>query len=426
MSSTTTNEHKPSILFVDDERNILEGIKRNYRSLRNEYEMNFAESGQEALELLTHLPVDVVVSDMRMPVMDGATLLQEVARVHPETIRIILTGHSDEELILKAVPVTHRFLSKPCTSDDLKQSIDRILMFRDSLHNRSISKFLCGIERLPALPMSMQKLQQEITSTTPSIDSVAELVSQDPALAARILQLANSAFFGPRQVLNCPREATLYLGMETVSALALHVHVFESLVKENSVTVEILRELQSRSAHVADIAYHIALQMTSSEEVAKEAFAGGLLSEIGKLILALAPEVSTDISKYSKEERLSSCEAEYLMAGSSHAEIGAYLLVLWGIPANVVNIVAYHHRPSELDGFRTESVVAVHIAQSLLDIIYEQASPPSMDWSFISSRGFSARMPEWLNYALDCCSVPPDKLQGLLITPLDEKEWNPQ
>lgn len=421
-----TPAKKPHILFVDDERNILEGIKRNYRSLRNEYEMHFAESGEQALAVLVEQPMDVVVSDMRMPIMDGATLLQEVARAHPETVRIILTGHSDEELILKAVPVTHRFLSKPCSSEDLKQSIDRILSFRDALHNHSISKFLCGIERLPALPMSMQKLQQEITSTSPSIDRVAELVSQDPALAARILQLANSAFFGPRQILTCPREATLYLGLETVSALALHVHVFESLVKVNSVTSEILRELQSRSAHVADIAYHIALQMTSSEEMAKEAFAGGLLSEIGKLILALTPEVSEGISKYSQEERLSSCAAEYLLAGSSHAEIGAYLLVLWGIPANVVNIVAYHHRPSEIDGFRTEPVVAVHVAQSLLDIIYEKAAPPSMDWSFISSRGFSARMPEWLNYALDCCSVPPDKLQGLLVMPLNEKEWNPK
>lgn len=422
----TSSEKKPHILFVDDERNILEGIKRNYRSLRNAYDMHFAESGQEALTVLVQQPMDVVVSDMRMPVMDGATLLQEVARLHPETIRIILTGHSDEELILKAVPVTHRFLSKPCSSDDLKQSIDRILSFRDSLHHRSISKFLCGLERLPALPMSMQKLQQEITSTAPSIDHVAELVSQDPALAARILQLANSAFFGPRQVLTCPREATLYLGLETVSALALHVHVFESLVKENAITAKILQDLQARSARVADIAYHIAMEVTSSEEMAKEAFAGGLLSDIGKLILALTPEVSNSISKYSEDEGLSSCDAEYLMAGSSHAEIGAYLLVLWGIPANVVNIVAYHHRPAELDGFHTEPVVAVHIAQSLLDIIYEQAIPPSMDWSFLSSRGYSARMPEWLHYALGCCSEPPEKLRGLLITPTDEKEWNPQ
>lgn len=421
-----TTSTKPHILFVDDEKSILEGIRRNYRSLRNAYELHFAESGADALDLLNHQPVDVVVSDMRMPIMDGASLLQEVARQHPETVRIILTGHSDEELILKAVPVTHRFLSKPCSSDDLKESIQRILSFRDSLHNRSISKFLSGIERLPIMPISLQKLQQELTSTSPSIDRLAELVSQDPSLAARILQLANSAFFGPRQVLTSPMEATLYLGLETVSALSLHVHVFESFGKAGSVRRQILEDLQFRSARVADIAHRIAKDISGSETVAKEAFAGGLLSDIGKLVLFLTPDVFDSVEKYSAEEKISSCSAEYLLAGSSHAEIGAYLLVLWGLPANIVNIVAYHHRPGELGAICPDSVMAVHMAQSILDIIYEQTQPPSMDWSFITARGLSARMPEWLQYGLECCSMPSEKLQGLLNIPVDEKAWNPK
>lgn len=424
MESNTENS-KPHILFVDDEKNILEGIKRNYRSLRMQYDMLFAESGEEALELLNHNDVDVVVSDMRMPVMDGATLLQKVARSHPETVRIILTGHSDEELILRAVPVTHRFLSKPCSSDDLKQSIDRIMLFRNSLNNRDLSRFLCGIERLPVMPMSLQKLQQEITSTNPSLDHVAELVSQDPALAARILQLANSAFFGQRQILTCPKEATLYLGLETVSALALHLHLFESLEKKPTVGTEFLVELQTRSAHVADIAHHIAMEISNSPEIAKEAFAGGLLSDIGKLVLSLTPELADGISKCSANEKVSSNAAEYKMAGASHAEVGAYLLVLWGIPANIVAIVAYHHRPSEAIVVKKEAVAAVHIAQSLLDILSDPGKPPAMDWAYISNNGLSVHMPEWLKYAINCCNVQNDELERLLVIPMDEKVWHP-
>jgi HD-like signal output (HDOD) protein len=110
------------------------------------------------------------------------------------------------------------------------------------------------------------------------------------------LQLANSAFFGRKQVMTCPSEATLYLGLETVSALALHLHLFESLEKTPTVTTTFLSDLQTRSAHVANIAHHIALQISKSEEVAKEAFAGGLLSDIGKLVLSLTPELAAGVS----------------------------------------------------------------------------------------------------------------------------------
>ncbi len=404
--NTNTEKSKPHILFVDDEKNVLDGIRRNCRPLRQQYEMLFAESGAEALEILSRIPVDIVVSDMRMPVMDGATLLREVAKMRPETVRIILTGHSAEELILQAVPVTHRFLSKPCSCEELKQNIDRIMLFRNTLENQDLSKFLCGIERLPVMPMPFQELQKEIDSPNPSVNRIAELVSQSPALATRMLQLANSAFFGQRHVLTCPKEATLYLGLETASALAVHLHLFDSLEHNPPVATQFLSDLQTRSANASNIAHHIALEISNSQEIAKEAFVGGLLSNIGKLALSLSPNL-----------------AESAYAGTSHTKVGAYLLALWGLPANIVSLVACHHCPSESTAPRQEAVAAVHIAQSLLDLISEPSRPPIMDWAFIGKNGLLFHLPEWLRYALDCNGTKPDGLEPLLVVPMDEKVW---
>jgi hypothetical protein len=99
--------------------------------------------------------------------------------------------------------------------------------------------------------------------------------------------------------------------------------------------------------------------------------------------------------------------------------------VLWGIPASIVTIVAYHHRPSESIIPKKDAVAAVHIAQSLLDIISYPAKPPAMDWAYISNNGLSTFMPEWLKYASDCCDVHHDELARLLVTPMDEKVWHP-
>ena len=95
------------ILFVDDEQNVLLGIRRATRSMRHEWEMSFVESGAAALEHFAANDVDVLVTDMRMPGMDGAELLQSVKDRYPGTARIILSGHSDQEAIFRSTTSAH-------------------------------------------------------------------------------------------------------------------------------------------------------------------------------------------------------------------------------------------------------------------------------------------------------------------------------
>src|SRR4051794_30165979 len=108
----------PPILLVDDEAAILDGLRRQ---LRRKFTVHTATSGTEALRLLESEPVTVVVSDMRMPEMDGATFLAQVRRRHPDIVRILLTGHADAESAIAAVNEGQisRFLTKPCPPEVL-------------------------------------------------------------------------------------------------------------------------------------------------------------------------------------------------------------------------------------------------------------------------------------------------------------------
>ncbi|WP_054650256.1 response regulator [Salidesulfovibrio brasiliensis] len=126
------------VLFVDDEKNVLNGLRRMLRSIRDEWEMDFAPGGAEALELVGKKEYDLVVSDMRMPGMDGAELLTKVQELSPETVRIVLSGHSEQNMVMKSVKPAHQFLSKPCSSEQLLQTLKEAYRLRRLLNNPRI------------------------------------------------------------------------------------------------------------------------------------------------------------------------------------------------------------------------------------------------------------------------------------------------
>ena len=121
------------ILFVDDESMVLSGLQRSLRLMRSEWEMVFAPGGNEALAAMDLQPFDIIVTDMRMPGMDGAQLLEEVQRRSPQTLRMVLSGQSDRETILRSVNPAHQFISKPCEGEELKSQVDPCLCPQGSL-----------------------------------------------------------------------------------------------------------------------------------------------------------------------------------------------------------------------------------------------------------------------------------------------------
>ena len=185
------------ILFVDDEPNVLSGVRRQLRGYRNEWDMSFCESGAEAVELLQKEPHDVVVTDMRMPGMDGAELLQKVRELFPGTVRIVLSGHSDQELTLRAVGPAHQYLTKPCDPESLRCTIQRTIALQDQVANDKVRELVASVDALPTLPCIYQELVEEVTSPMACIEQAGKIIARDLGMSTKILQLVNSSFFGP-------------------------------------------------------------------------------------------------------------------------------------------------------------------------------------------------------------------------------------
>lgn len=388
-----------NILFVDDETKVLEGIQRTMRPMRREWEMMFAEGGAAALETLSAKSFDVVVSDMRMPGMDGAKLLAEVRNQYPRIIRIVLSGHSNQDLIMKSVGTAHQYLSKPCTPEILKETLARSCALRDLLEDKSLQDLVSQMPTLPSLPSLYNALVEELNSPDSSIKRVGEIISQDIGMTAKILQMINSAFFGLRREISNPGDAAMLLGIDTIMSLVLSIHIFSAL-DASKLPGFSPEALWSHCQWVAGAAKFIARAEEQDRKVAEECFTAGFLHDAGKLVMASAmPKRYSQVLQLTNSGESSETEAEAEIFGATHAQIGACLLGLWGLPPSIVEAVAFHHSPGKCPSEHFTPLAAVHAAshfsRSLSHSVSEPAGREELDMDFIERIGLVERLSVW-------------------------------
>jgi len=217
---------KSRILFVDDNPLVLQGLRRLLHGMREQWELQFAESGNAALALMAQQTFDAVVTDMKMPGMNGADLLGEVLQRYPQTVRLVLSGHADQSLIYRCVGVAHQCLSKPCDPETLRRTIQRAIQLNLSLKRTSIRTLVISLDRLPTIPAIYSEMMEMLNQPEAVLEEVAAIVKKDPGLTAKLLQLVNSAFFGLSRPIASVLEAVTYLGMETVRCLMLSISAF--------------------------------------------------------------------------------------------------------------------------------------------------------------------------------------------------------
>ncbi|MGQ9688779.1 MAG: HDOD domain-containing protein [Desulfobaccales bacterium] len=356
---------KLKILFVDDDPNVLNGLRRMLRSMRDQWETFFANSGVEALDFLARQEVDVVVSDMRMPGMDGAELLQTVKERYPHVIRIILSGQSDRRKVFETVKVAHQYLSKPCDDATLKATIERSRLLYDLLGDRSLKEVVSRIESLPSLPALYFEILQELESDYCFIQKVGEIIARDIGMTAKILQLVNSAFFGFYHHVSSPVQAAELLGTEVIKVLVLSEKIFSSLDHHKLAAFK-FESLWEHSLVTGLTAKTIARKERHSQTEIDQAFMAGVLHDSGKLVLAANfPDKYKETTALAQEAGLFLWEAERRVLGVSHGEIGAYLLALWGLPEAIVDAIARHHEPPRLN--TRVSLRALIYASNLLE-----------------------------------------------------------
>jgi HD-like signal output (HDOD) protein/CheY-like chemotaxis protein len=350
------------ILFVDDESRVLDGIRRMLYTERGRWDMQFALGGEAALLACEAGSFDVVVSDMRMPGMDGATLLGHIRDRFPNTARIILSGHSEIAMATRAVHVAHRFLAKPCDASQLLSTIERVCALQELLCAPGIRTIVGKVGELPSLSATYMSLTRTVSDPDAPVERVAHIIEQDVAMSAKVLQLVNSAFFGLAQKVNTLQGAVGYLGMDTIKNLALASEAFRAFVPDARIPQSVCESMQLHAQSAAMIAGALPVDKKTRDVVVVAA----LLHDIGSLILAsVMPSEFVLTHSAAAEKGCALFQAEEELLGTSHAEIGAYLLGLWGLPNLAVEAIANHHHPDRCSHSGLDCTVAVYIADLL-------------------------------------------------------------
>lgn len=386
------------ILFVDDDELVLEGLQRMLRSMRLEWEMRFVNSGQRALEEMSADPADVVVADMRMPQMNGAQLLNEVMKRHPRTVRLILSGHADQDLIMKCVGSTHQYLSKPCNTEDLKTAISRGIAIESSFRNENLQTLISSIDRLPSIPALYIKILETLQSPDVSMEEVGAVVEQDIGMSSKILKLINSSFFGLRRKISTPAEAVAYIGVDVLKSIVLSLHIFS---KYESVDVKgfSIETLWHHSVITSISAKMIAQFESAPQHIINESFNSGILHDTGKLLLVTHfSDQYNQAVELAQKQKISLLKAETVVFGSTHADVGGYLLGLWGLPVPVVEAIALHHTPGKCSSRDFGPLTAVHMA-SFFAVekfpIQDGLLPSSLDSDYLNQVKSKGNPTQW-------------------------------
>lgn len=391
---------KKRILFVDDEPLVLAALSNRLRPQRHKWDMVFVPSGEEALEALARAPADVIVTDMRMPGMDGPTLLHRVCEDYPGVARIVLSGHAEKGAVLRAMATAHQFLPKPSDAGLLELAIERVCAVQSLINEPGIREVLGRVNALPAQPVIYLQLTRSLGEDDCSPHSVAQLLKQDSSLCATVLRIVNSAYFGLTHPVVTVDDAVLYLGVNTIRQLVLVAELFQPVDAREDSTSRLARQAHERHALLVA---GIAAGMYSRVEDREAAFVAGLLHDVGKvLLLTKLPDRMRQL-ELERAEGEPMVEAERRLFGVTHAELGAYLLGRWQVPFTVVEAVARHHAPERVEARTPLGLVdAIHIADALAN----EHSPPqgtrgplpgstTLEADYLTRLDVAAELAEW-------------------------------
>jgi HD-like signal output (HDOD) protein len=353
-----------NILFVDDERDLLDSLKARLYKHRHDWNMQFVLSGDEAIGVLEQQTIDLVVSDVRMPGMDGGQLLSVVKQRWPTAMRIIVSGYADPVQAVRLTSLAHQYVAKPCDGGELENIIERCFYLRDMLAQESLRKVVGRIGKLPAMPKTYGLLQEALAQPSVTAGEIGDIVNADAAIASKVLQITNSAFFRLRKPMVRIKDAVTYLGFATVRNLVLSAEIFSQWRAPEGLSDVDPERLQNH----AQCAAAACKALSGGRALADDAWLAGLLHDIGYWILIQeCPKELGRAIELARAEDLPLVECERRITGASHAEIGAYLLGLWGLPYSIIEAVALHHTPGSVAPHGYDLVGALAVSHALLD-----------------------------------------------------------
>jgi len=383
-------ERRVRVAFVDDEAAVLTSLRRTMLAMLDEWEMAFFTNGADLLKRLAEEPFDVVVADQRMPDMDGPALLDEVTRLHPDMIRVILSGYADNASIFRTVGPAHIYLLKPCDPAALAQGIKSRMTLRGLMRGNEMRRLLSSVSKLPAAPKLFFDLVTELRSPRASAATVANIIKRDVAMTAELLKLINSTHFSSRATISAPLQAVRILGLEIVQTLVLQLGIFMQFRGSEEMAKQI-DLLNGYSQSLGELAERVALAAGEPDSVAKAAHCAALLSAIGSLVLLneKRDDYYAILDMVSPKYPLHVAEADRF--GADHTLIGAYLLGLWGFSDSIIEAITFSCRPSDCVSTVNPVLTALHVARAVGPpfplLPKNKAKPLPLDHAYLSDVG---------------------------------------
>ncbi len=396
-------DEKKRILFVDDNRSVLDGLRRMLHKMRGEWKMEFVTRTSDALKVMRSTHYDIVVSDLRMPSMDGVQLFEKIRKKYPDVIRFMLSGYLEQPLQGCAARCVHQFIPKPCDAEQLKKLISRAFALRDQLRAEEATKIVSNLQSLPVMPKSYQDVISVLSNPQCSPRQVGKMIGQDIGMSAKILQVVNSAFRGRAGRIVDPVHAVVWLGLKTVEALILTDGVFLKL-SERQVKEFHAIALQEHCVRVGVLAKAICRTEHMSDDDLDVASMAGILHDAGKIILiAKFAEKFAEAIRISRTQQIPLCDVEFDLLNVTHAQLGGCLLELWGIPNPIIEAATFHHDSWQCLGNEFSIISAVHIANAIDHMLccgLGDGWREEVDMDYLAQLGLADKWPKWCSMHL--------------------------
>lgn len=345
------------ILLVDDEIQILQTLSRML--LEAGYEVYTAENSMDALTLLESTKIDMIISDLRMPVMDGYKLLNIVKEKYPHIIRIIISGYAEEQSMFKALlhNVAKLYVFKPWNDSDFLLNINKLFEEDSIIHSQDLLAMIEDMGCSSQLPSNCEKMITLVENE--DLDALIEAIEHDPDISELLMQVAKSSIYGvmPDNI----KQASKYIGLHNLKCFLRWACVASHTKQTDS--IERHPELLWKHSYLTNRILLFFYEAFLHKQPPASTMFAGLLHNIGLIILSKSLQKNGSL----KQPNLSANDYITLENGEyelSHQEIGAHFLDIWDLPFPIYEVALYHHRPSDTGIVNKELVSAVHIAQA--------------------------------------------------------------
>lgn len=356
-----------NILFIDDQPEEAE-ILKNIFAGNSKYNLIFTSDQDEFFKIIRESEISIVFSDLHMPFKNGIELLRSIKEHYPHIIRVLFSNNLERNLSAEAAQVSHLTLLKPFQSEKIFEILDRTEILRKYVDDNILSTLINGMSELPTLPDTYMKLDQALAEESISLQRIAEIISHDISFTTKILKIVNSSFFGLAKQVTETIQAVNFLGRNILKSLMLFHQLSVKYTLDKNLQ-KYFEQLWLHGNKVGRFAKEVIHKTLGNEvEMMEDAYIAGLLHDIGKVVLLELKDYPAKVFTLMEDEHIRYSQAEYKLYQTSHAEVGAYFLALWGLPERIINAVFCHKKDIDPENTHFTFEKAVMIGNMLAHI----------------------------------------------------------